>query len=100
MVARAHQSVGYEPDVYVVDVDSPPRWTLTDEELEMQVLAGGKWHRRMPDLAHTACGEPISSQFSPLRRHDLSEALCVHCFTLFELQCAAIRAERDLEGTR
>lgn len=96
------RAAAYEPDVYVLDVDPRParrRREPTDEELEMQVLAGGTWHRRMPDLGHTACGQRIASQFSPLRRHDLSEPLCSGCFTPFELQTAKARAEADREGT-
>lgn len=96
----------YEPDAVVVDIPvSTPatrearRRRSADEELEMQVLTGGTWHRRTPDLANTACGERIASQFSPLRRHALSEPLCNQCFTRFELATAAARTAADRDGT-
>lgn len=65
----------------------------------MHVLAGGQWHRRTPDLAHTACGERFQAQFAPLRRNDLSGPLCPACFTPFELKIAAMRALADRDGT-
>lgn len=58
------------------------------EELTMQVLAFGCWHRRTPDLLTTACGVPFHSQFSPLRREELTEPLCRECFTTFEINKA------------
>ena len=73
--------------------------TRTDGALTMQVLTMGVWHRRTPDLSHTACGVPIQTQFSPLRREELSDPLCPECFTTYEHQRAAARAarERDLD---
>ncbi len=59
------------------------------EELTMQVLHDGAWHRRTPDLSSTACGDPLHSQYSPLRRETLDGAsdgaLCDRCHTEFEL---------------
>lgn len=97
----------YEPDVSVVDVEPTKpapkpvrrRRVVTDEELDMQVLANGQWHRRTPDLAHTACGERFQAQFAPIRRNDLAGPLCAVCFTAFERQVAELRAEDDRRGT-
>lgn len=69
--------------------------TRTDGALTMQVLTLGTWHRRTPDLSHTACGVPIPTQFSPLRREALSEPLCSECFTPYERKRAADRAARE-----
>jgi hypothetical protein len=96
----------YDADVVVIDIPvSTPATRAArqrrsaDEELEMQVLTGGTWHRRTPDLANTACGQRIASQFSPLRRHELSEPMCGQCFTAFELATAAARTAADRDGT-
>lgn len=85
-------------DTVVVDDPDEPQMpvvarTRTDGALTMQVLmtvtlAGRPvtaWHRRTPDLSHTACGGVIHSQFAPLRRETLREPLCPECFTNFEL---------------
>ncbi len=62
----------------------------------MQVLIEGAHHRRTPDLKHTACGELIQTQYSPLRREELSGRLCPKCFTTFELAVAEkVNAERN-----
>lgn len=55
------------------------------EDLTMQVLHGGTWHRRLPDLSATACGSRFHSQFAPVRREELTHPLCRGCFTPLEL---------------
>ncbi len=83
------RSYEYEPDTVVSDV----------EELTMQVHVTDRWHRRTPDLASTACGEPIHSQFAALRREELSGDLCRECFTPYERAQAAETARQEREGT-
>jgi hypothetical protein len=98
-----HESIAhYEPDVVVEDEPVPlvRSRTVTDGALTMQVMINGDWHRRTPDLATTACGAPIVSQFSPLRRESLTEPLCEVCFTDFERDKAAKHTEREQKGTR
>ncbi len=89
----------YEPDTFVVDVDDRPSQRACTEDLTMQVLHAGAWHRRTPDLATTACGDAIHGQFTPTRREDLKHPLSKHCgcFTSFELSKAdeRERAESD-----
>lgn len=74
--------------------------TRADGALTMQVMTLGEWHRRTPDLSHTACGVPIPTQYSPLRREALTEPLCSECFTKFELSRAAERAKREQDLDR
>lgn len=81
----------YEPDTFVVDVES----RVPTEDLTMQTNVLGVWHRRLPDLSATSCGMPFNSQFSPVRREELTHPLCPDCFTSFELRRANERAERD-----
>jgi hypothetical protein len=86
-------SFAYEPDTVVVD--EPQRGRVQTEELTMQVLHAGHWHRRLPDLSATSCGARYPSQFAPLRREALRHPLCGGCFTPLELA----RADRlDLES--
>jgi hypothetical protein len=73
--------------------------TKSDGALTMQVLLDGFYHRRTPDLATTACGTPIPTQFAPLRREELAGNLCTECFTAFELVQAAAKNGRD-QGDR
>jgi hypothetical protein len=61
----------------------------------MQVYTMGKWHRRTPDLSHTACGKPIDGQRNPVRREELGEHLCPDCFTGYELTLAATNNRKD-----
>ena len=99
------QSVAYsyEPDTTVVDVDAlsiaRPR-TVTDGALTMQVLLDGEYHRRTPDLGSTACERPIHSQFTPLRREELTGPLCETCFTPYERRLAAEANAKRNNGTR
>jgi len=86
----------YESDTLVVDVDErPARPRARTEELTMQVHHEGDWHRRTPDLATTACGLPVHSQFAPVRREELRHPLCRTCFTPFELAKADVRANGE-----
>lgn len=96
----------YEPDTVVVDVERPTTRTKPTsprahpEELTMQVLADGAWHRRTPDLKTTACGMPLHSQFSPVRREELRHPLsrACGCFTSFELARADQLEAADRDG--
>jgi hypothetical protein len=93
----------YEPDTIIADVEDPPHRTSRRryaEELTMQVLMQGAWHRRKPNLARTACDQPINSQFSPLRREALIDPLCSVCFTESERQDAAEATAREYEGDK
>ncbi len=54
------------------------------EERSVQILLLGLWHRRTPDLAHTACGVPFHAEFTPIRRETLYGNLCGVCFTDYE----------------
>ena len=87
----------------VVDEPSAPRpsvpRTRTDGALTMQVLQAGAWHRRTPDLAMTACEQSIHSQFSPLRREELTDPLCGTCFTPYERRRAYEKTRTQREGT-
>lgn len=78
----------YARDTYVIDVDSfddaPSMPRVPTEELTMHVNVLGRWHRRTPDLAATACGILYHSQFCPPRREELVGDLCGECFTEFE----------------
>lgn len=80
------------------------------EELTMQILVLGEWHRRTPDLKETACGVPVRMVETPMRPEVLSERatatspagrMCRECFTPHELKraCAndneAIKAEDE-----
>lgn len=65
----------------------------------MQVLIDGEYHRRTPDLAHTACGRDIPTQFAPLRREALEGQLCDICFTSFECQRAIETNAKRTNGT-
>lgn len=77
-------TLAYDRDTEVVDVQESPRRVQT-EELTMQVLHSGAWHRRLPDLSATSCGARYHSQFAPVRREELKHPLCRGCFTPFEL---------------
>ena len=75
------------PDTIVVD---------DPDELTMQVHVDGCFHRRIPTLSHTACGQPIHSQFAATRREELCEPLCRGgCFTSFELRLTDERAAKE-----
>jgi hypothetical protein len=85
----------YEPDKVIVDVDDRPR--RRTEDLTMQVMHGGVWHRRLPDMSATACGTGYHSQFAPARREALKHPLCQGCFTAFELARADAAELKDYE---
>ena len=89
----------YEPDTVVEEQEAPVipirSRTSTDGALTMQVYKGTHWHRRMPDLATTACGIPIHSQFDPVRREEICVPLCSLCFTQFELDRAAMTLTKE-----
>ncbi len=90
------------------DPDAPPHARLfpkpalprvSTEELTMQVLVDGQWHRRIPDPVHeTSCGVPFRLVETPPRREVLTYRdgdLCETCFTPHE----RARARRlDLEA--
>lgn len=105
MTHEALAFAGYEADTVVADAElappiAKPR-TVTDGALTMQVYTMGKWHRRTPDLSHTACGIQIDGQRCPVRREELSGDLCIGteetdpCFTGYELSLAAINNRKD-----
>lgn len=107
MLDRALSFAAYEVDTVIADEPAPeplarPR-TVTDGALTMQVYTMGKWHRRTPDLSHTACGLRIDSQRCPVRREELSGDLCAGdaerdpCFTTFELVLAGSANRKDYE---
>lgn len=50
----------------------------------VHVYVDGEWHRRTPDLHHTACALEIASQRCNLRPEQLVGDLCSICFTAFE----------------
>lgn len=81
-------------DTQVIDdPDAPPPLpvrarTGTDGALTMQVYIDDCWHRRTPDLAHTACALRIDGERNPPRREQLVEPLCRICFTAFEVSQA------------
>lgn len=54
----------------------------------MHVYYNGEWHRRTPDLQTTACGRRFNSQFSRLRREELTHPLARCCFTDHEIEKA------------
>jgi hypothetical protein len=85
----------------VVDVPGEPARprTLT-EELTVQIMTNGTWHRRTPDLKSTACGQSFHAQFTPTRLESHKGPLCLVCFTPYEREKSAEidRAERN--GTR
>lgn len=85
-------ALAYERDTEVVDVDDPPiaRSRVPTAELTMQVYVDGAYHRRTPDLATTACGLPVHSEFTNARREELTHPLSRECgcFTPFELSKA------------
>lgn len=85
----------YAFDTFVVDdPDEQPMPSLgrvRTEDLTMQILVMGQWHRRTPDLKATACGVPYHSQFAPTRREELCNPLCPQCFTDHELSIANVR---------
>lgn len=87
----------YDPDYSEPAAEMPVRSrTSTDGALTMQVLTDGAYHRRTPNLSHTACGLVIQTQYSPLRREELAGMLCRSCFTAFELAIAdKTNAERN-----
>lgn len=61
----------------------------------MQINVLGRWHRRTPDLATTACGVPYHSQFAAARREELCHPLCRECFTQHELRLADERNAKE-----
>jgi hypothetical protein len=90
----------YHLDTVIVDVDEPSRPRVASEELTVQVMTGGTWHRRRRDLAMTACGLTYHSQFAPVRRENDAGPLCVKCHTDYELAQSEKLAKTDNEGTR
>jgi hypothetical protein len=97
-----HDFLDRHVDTLVVDdPDIQPVRRRSQTELTMQVLMGGVWHRRKPNLANTACGQPIASQFCPLRREALADPLCGTCFTESERADAAERTSSErIEGDK
>lgn len=79
----------YDRDTEVADEPIARPRTVTDGALTMQTYTMGKWHRRTPDLAHTACGRQIDTQRCPVRREELAGDVCPDCFTPFERHIAA-----------
>jgi hypothetical protein len=76
--------VAYARDTEVADVDEPrPRRITWD--FVVHVMHSGLWHRRLPDMSATACGERYHSQFAPVRREVLEHPLCPGCFVPLEL---------------
>jgi hypothetical protein len=69
--------------------------TGTNGELTMHVSHDGQWHRRLPDLSGTACGETYHAQFSPLRRECLQHPLCRLCFTRVEIDRADENKQKE-----
>src|SRR5689334_20815628 len=73
----------------VVEKPLPPiaRPRVATADLTMQVFHKGAYHRRTPDLATTACGQRLHSEYSPVRREVLLHPLSrdCGCFTPFEL---------------
>ncbi len=79
-------AIAYDRDTYVVDLDEGPSLPrASTEELEMQTYVQGAWHRRMPDLSETSCGQSIDSPRAPVRRNELRGDLCPICHTEREL---------------
>lgn len=73
-----------------------------EEEVVMQVLVLGQWHRCTPDHASTACGVPFRFVNSLKRREVLTQRahldappgdMCPDCFTQFEIAQANARDE-------
>lgn len=101
-----------EADKEVVDVEEPPfrpvagppiaRSRTSTGELTMQVLVDGEWHRRMPEITPTSCEREYNTQFSPVRREELTHPLCPVCFTPAEIARAdrAFVKKYDLEWFR
>lgn len=67
---------------------------VSTEELAMHVmLDDGCFHRRIPTLSHSACEQPVHSEFATpregIRKDELRHPLCRKgCFTPFELRLA------------
>ena len=79
---------------------SPAIGRVPTEELTMQVLVLGQWHRRTPDLAETACGVPVRLVETPPRREVLTYQggdLCETCFTPHE-RARARRADLEAQA--
>lgn len=83
--------LAYEPDTVIVDLALP---RVATEDLTMQVLVNGSYHRRLPNLSATACGTRYHAQFAPTRREQLRHPLCSTCHTPLELALAD-KAEID-----
>jgi hypothetical protein len=64
------------------------------DELTMQVLHDGVWHRRLLSRNETACGVPYHGQFHSLRRESLEGKLCGNCFTIREQAISDDLAEK------
>lgn len=79
---------------------APATGRVPTEELTMQVLVLGQWHRRTPDLAETACGVPVRLVETPPRREVLTYQggdLCETCFTPHE-RARARRADLEAQA--
>jgi hypothetical protein len=89
----------YELETVVVDVpeERPSRPRTVTGELTVQILTGGCWHRRTPDLRTTACGQTFHAQFTPTRLESHVGPLCTECFTAYEQDQSAriFKAERE-----
>jgi allophanate hydrolase subunit 2 len=76
------------------------RSRTTTEELQMQVLVHGEWHRMLDDHTQTACGEPWHAGRTPSERTGprltaRGGRLCGRCYTPREIEKAA---ENDLKA--
>jgi len=87
-----------DDDTEVIDVEEPPRRPrVPTAELTVHVIHNGERHRRMPDLSGTSCGQQYPTQFTPVRREELTHRegrLCVVCFTSAEIAAADREGER------
>ena len=71
--------------------------TAEDEEMQIQLVRNGPWHRRTTGVFWpTACGLPVQWPAATLpvgwlevRKNEYSGKLCPICFTCFELELSA-----------
>lgn len=89
----------YARDTFILDLeDLPSSPRVPTEELTMHVHLEGAWHRRTPDMSHSACELVIDGQRCALRREELAGQLCTRgCFTRFELALAAAANQKGFE---
>ena len=90
----------YDTETFVIDdpdLEPPAVGRVATAELTMQVLILGRYHRRTPDLSHTACGIPFHSEFTPPRREQYGGTLCPECFTTFELALSEVINSKEID---